>query len=171
MDRLSASTAWLPATALHSTRLRLIIGADSVIVSPGFHALAAYLSSQLDLPIPLIQLSAAAVIALLIVWLAYDFGAELLDKGLGRAMAASTLLCISLYRSYLDGHFAELLALLFMGAAMLYALRLLRGFSLADMVAAGLMTGAVACTSLSLSLVAFLGWISLLALMWTQKRP
>jgi len=143
---------------------------EPVIVSPGFHALAAYLSGQLDQSIPLIQLSAAAVVALLILWLAYDFGAELLDKRLGRAMAAATLICLGVHRSYLDGHFAELLALLFMAASMLYALRLLREFNLADLLAAGLMMGAVAYTSLSLSLVTLLGWIPLLTLIWTRKR-
>lgn len=143
---------------------------ESVIVSPGFHALAAYLSAQLDQPIPMIQFSAAAVLALLIIWLAYDFGAELSDKRLGRALAASTMLSLGLFRSYLDGHFAELLALLFMAAFMLYALRLLRKFNLADLVAAGLMMGAVAYTSLSLSLLTLLSWIALLVLTWSQKR-
>ncbi|MCY4063964.1 MAG: hypothetical protein OXG53_16450 [Chloroflexi bacterium] len=143
---------------------------EAVFVSPGFHALAAYLSAQLDQPIPLIQFSAAAVVALLIVWLAYDFGAELSDKRLGRALAASTLIGLGLYRSYLDGHFAELLALLFMAASMLYALRLLRKYNPADLVAAGLMMGAVAYTSLSLSLVTLLGWIALLVVTWSQKR-
>ena len=141
-----------------------------VIVSPGFHALAAYLSEQLDQSIPLIQMSAAAVNSLLIVWLAYDFGAELLDKRLGRALATAALLNLGLYRSYLDGHSAELLALLFMLAFLLYALRLLREFNLVDLVAAGMMMGAVAYTSLSLSLVTLLGWIPLLALIWTRKR-
>ena len=142
---------------------------EPVIVSPGFHALAAYLSAQLDQPIPLIQFSAAAVLALLIIWLAYDFGAELSDKRLGRALAASTLLSFGLFRSYLDGHFAELLALLFMAAYMLYALRLLRKFNPADLVAAGLMMGAVAYTSLSLSLLMLLSWIALLVLTWSPK--
>ncbi|MYE26618.1 MAG: hypothetical protein F4X87_05285 [Chloroflexi bacterium] len=143
---------------------------ERVIVSPGFHALSAYLSAQLDQSIPLIQLSVAAVVALLLVWLAYDFGAELADKPVGRAMAMATLLCLGLYRSYLDGHFAELLALLFMFAFLLYALRLSRKFNLADLVAAGLMLGAVAYTSLSLTLVTVLGWIALLVLVWTQER-
>ena len=107
---------------------------------------------------------------LLIVWLAYDFGAELRDKRLGRAMAAAALLCFGSYRSYLGGYFAELLALLFTFAFLLYALRLLRQFNLADLVAAGLMLGAVAYTSLSLSLVALLGWTALLALSWARPR-
>ena len=143
---------------------------EPVIVSPGFHALAAYLSAQLEQPIPLIQFSAAAVAALLFIWLAYDFGAEAGDKRLGRAMAASAMLGFGVFRSCLDGHFAELLALLFMTASMLYALRLLRKFNLADLVAAGLMMGAVAYTSLSLSLLSLLSWIALLIVSWTQKR-
>lgn len=141
-----------------------------IIIAPASHALAAYLSGQLEQPISLIQLSAAAVVSLLIVWLAYDFGAELSDKRLGRAMAASSLIGLSLHRSYLDGHFAELLALLFMVAAFLYMLRLPQKFNLADLAAAGLMMGAVAYASLSLSLVMLLGWLPLLALIWTGKR-
>lgn len=143
---------------------------EAIIIAPGFPALAAYLSAQLDQPIPLIQLSAAAVISLLIVWLAYDFGAEMRDKRLGRAMASAILLGMGLYRSYLDGQVAELLGLLFLAAWLLYALRLLREFNWADLVAAGLMMGAVAYTSLSLGLVMLLGWIPLLALIWTFKR-
>ena len=143
---------------------------EPVIVSPAFHALSAYLSSQLEQSIPLIQMSATAVVALLIVWLAYDFGAELHNKRLGRAMAAATLLCLSLYRSFLDGHFAELLALLFVAAFLLYALRLLLVFNLADLAAGGLMLGAVAYSNLSLLLVAVLGWLALLVLCWTRER-
>ncbi len=143
---------------------------ERVIIAPGFHALAAYLSGQLEQSMPLIQLSAAAVITLMTVWLAYDFGAELCDKRLGRAMATATLLSLGIYRSALDGHFAELLGLLFLAAALLFALRLLRNFNLADLVAAGLMMGAVVYASLSMSLVLLLAWFPLLALGWTQKH-
>ena len=87
-----------------------------VIVAPGLHALSAYLSQQLGHPVPLIQQSVSAVIVYLLVWLAYDFGAEIRDKRLGRALALALLLCGGLHASNLDGHFAELLALLFMTA-------------------------------------------------------
>ena len=143
---------------------------ERVILAPGFHALAAYLSGQLEQSMPLIQLSATTVVTLLIVWLAYDIGAELCDKRLGRAMATATLLSLGIYRSALDGHFAELLGLLFLAAALLYALRLLRNFNPADLVAAGLMMGAVVYASLSMSLVLLLAWCLLLALSWTQKN-
>ena len=140
------------------------------IVAPGFHALSAYLSQQLDQPIPLIQLSAAALLLYLHIWLAYDFGAELEDKRLGRAMAIATLLGGGLRLSYLDGHFAELMALLFMQAFLLYALRVLRQFNLADMVAGGLMMGAVVYTSLTVSVILLLGFVPLCALAWSSRR-
>ena len=140
-----------------------------VIVSPGLHALTAYLSQQLGHSIPLIQLSMTAVVVFLLVWLAYDLGAELRDKRLGRAMAVATLCCAGLQHSYLDGHFAELLALLFMTAFLLFALRLARKFNPADMIAGGLMMGAVIYTSLSLSLIMLLGFATLCVLVWLKR--
>lgn len=141
---------------------------SQVIVSPGLHALTAYLSQQLGHSIPLIQMSLLAVVVFLLVWLAYDFGAELRDKGLGRALAVALLCCAGLHRSYLGGHFAELLALLFMLAFMLFALRLARTFHLADLVAGGLMMGAVLYTSLTLSLIMLLGFAVICALAWLK---
>ena len=84
---------------------------EIVIVSPGFHALSAYLSEQLSQSIPRIQMSITAAVVFLLVWLAYDFGAEVRDKRLGRSMAIAMLLCVGIQRSYLDGHFSELLGL------------------------------------------------------------
>lgn len=140
----------------------------TVIVAPGQHALSAYLSQQLGQSIPLIQLSAAAVVVFLSVWLAYDFGAEIRDKALGRALAVATLLCGGLFISYLDGHFAELQALLFMQAFLLYALRFLRRFNLADLVAGGLMMGAVVYTSLTISIIMMIGFACACALSWAK---
>ena len=141
-----------------------------VMIAPGFHALSAYLSQQLDQPIPLTQLSAAAALFYLLVWLTYDFGAEWQDKRLGRAMAIAVLLCGGLYLSCLDGHFSELMGLLFMQACLLYALRCLRRFSLADMVAGGLMMGAVIYASLTASIILLFGFVSLCLLAWQSPR-
>ena len=166
-------------TGFHSLSARLGASFNSlmplhptapVIVAPGFHALSAYLSQQLDQSIPLIQWSVAAVLFFLLVWLAYDFGAELQNKRLGRALAIATLLCGGLHRSYLDGHFTELMALLFMQAFLLYALRFLRQFNWADMIAGGLMMGAVAYTSLTISIAMLLGFAALCALVWMNPR-
>ena len=160
-------------SALHSlttregesfTALATLAPHAKVIIAPGFHALSAYLSQQLDQPVPLIQMSVSAVLVFLLVWLAYDFGAEIRDKRLGRALAIALLLCGGMHLSYLDGHFAELLGLLFMLAFLLYALRCLRRFHLADVVAGGLMMGAVVYASLSLSLVMLFGFVALVGL-------
>ncbi len=140
----------------------------TVIVAPGLHALSAYLSQQLGQSIPLIQLSVTAVVVFLSIWLAYDFGAEIRDKALGRALAVATLLCGGLFISYLDGHFAELQALLFMQAFLLYAVRVLRRFNLADLIAGGLMMGAVVYTSLTMSIILMLGFVCACALSWSR---
>ena len=158
-------------TTLHGASFRSLAPFNphsQAIVSPGFHALSAYLSGQLSQPIPLIQLSLAAVCVYLLVWLAYDFGSELRDKRLGRALAIATLLSGGIHLSYLDGHFAELLALLFLQAFLLYALRFLREFNLADLIAGGLMIGAVFYTSLTVSLIALLGFALLCLLGWAR---
>ena len=158
-------------TTLHGESFRSLAPFDphsQVIVSPGFHALSAYLSGQLSQPIPLIQLCLAAISVYLLVWLAYDFGSELRDKRLGRALAIATLMSGSIHLSYLDGHFAELLALLFLQAFLVYALRFLREFNLADLIAGGLMMGAVFYTSLSISIIAMLGFALLCLLSWAR---
>ena len=158
-------------TTLHGESFRSLAPFDphsQVIVSPGFHALSAYLSGQLSQPIPLIQLSLAAISVYLLVWLAYDFGSELRDKRLGRALAIATLMSGSIHLSYLDGHFAELLALLFLQAFLVYALRFLREFNLADMITGGLMIGAVFYTSLSIGIIAILGFALLCLLSWAR---
>ena len=158
-------------TTLHGESFRSLAPFDphsQVIVSPGFHALSAYLSGQLSQPISLIQLSLAAISVYLLVWLAYDFGSELRDKRLGRALAIATLMSGGIHLSYLDGHFAELLALLFLKAFLVYALRFLREFNLADLIAGGLMIGAVFYTSLTISIIAMLGFALLCLLSWTR---
>ena len=165
-------------TAFHSLTTRegesfkslLPFAAQSdLVIAPGFHALSAYLSLQLDHTIPLIQLSVTAVVVFLLVWLAYDFGAELHDKRLGRAMAVALLLSFGVFTSYIDGRFSELLALLFTEAFLLYALRLLRRFRLADLAAGGLMMGAVVYTSLSLSLIMCFAFLALLGVAWLHR--
>lgn len=145
-------------------------GGPPIIIAPGFHALSAYLSQQLGQPLPIIQQSTAAVVLLMLVWLAYDFGAELHNKRLGRAMALGLLLCGGTTGSLLDGHYSDLLAILFTLAFLLYALRLLHRFNLADLLAGGLLLGAVIYTSLDLALAALLCLALLIGLAWGQRH-
>ncbi len=140
-----------------------------VLMAPGLHALTAYLSQALEQPIPLVQMSLTAAVVFLLVWLAYDFGAELRDKRLGRALASAMLLCAGIWRGILDGHSSELIALLFLLAFLHYSLRLLRAFSPADLIAGALMLGAVIYASLTLSIAALLASVALLALVWARR--
>ena len=138
----------------------------TALISPGLHALTAWLSQKLDQPITQIQLSLAAVSLFLAVWLAYDFGAELRDKRLGRALAVALTLAPGLHLSALEGRHAELLALPFLLAFLLYGLRCLRHVKLADLAACGLTLGALMYTSLTMSLVALLPGCIACAMIW-----
>ncbi len=141
-----------------------------IIIAPGFHALSAYLSQQLGQPVPIVQQSTAAVVLLMLVWLAYDFGAELHDKRLGRALALGLLLCGGTFSSLLAGQYSQLLAMLFALAFLLYALRLLQRCNLVDLVAGGLLLGAVMYTSLTFALAALLCLTLLIGLAWQQRH-
>jgi hypothetical protein len=142
----------------------------TIMISPGFHALSAYLSQQLGQPIPMIQMSITTVVLYLCIWLAYDLGAELRDKRLGRAMAVAMIFSGGLFVSYLDAHYTEIMALLFMLAFLMYALRFIRQFNLADMIAGGLMMGAVVYTNLTMSVILWLGFIPLCIMAWVTNR-
>ncbi len=107
----------------------------------------AYLSQQLGLGLHLIQMGVAAVLCLMMVWLAYDFGSELQDKRFGRAMALAMLGGLGLFTAYMDSHYTTLLALVFALAFLTFVIRYLQHRYLADAIAAGLMLGAVVLSS------------------------
>jgi len=133
-----------------------------VLFSPGFSALTAYLSQQLNQPISLIQMAVGAVLTFVCLWLIYDLGSEWRDKNLGRAMLAAMLLSGGVFGVYLNGHYTILLGLLFSLAFCLYALRYLRHHSWLDLIAAGLMLGAVIYANPTMMLIiggGFIAWI------------
>jgi len=132
------------------------------IVAPGFYALAAYLSQQLHQPIPLIHMAIGAVVAFLCVWTTYDLGAEIQDKRLGRAMALALLMSLGVLRLYWDSHFSDLMGVLFALAFSTYALRAIRHHLPLDMVAAGLMLGAVLYVSPGMFMLTLAGYLVLL---------
>jgi len=165
------------ALALHSLATRMshsflslapFAPESTALVAPGLHALSAYLSQQLALPVPLVQQSLGAVLLLLLLWLAYDFAAELQGKPLGRTFSLALLLSAAALRSMLGGHYSALMALLFLLAFLLYALRLLQQFRWADLIAGGLMMGAVFYSNLSLTVVMALLFLALLAFAWAH---
>lgn len=142
------------------------------LYSPGWTALTAYLNHQLGLGLHIIQMGVAAVLCLLLVWLAYDFGSELQDKRLGRAMGIAMLGGLGLFTAYMDSHYTTLLALVFALAFLTFVTRYLREQHLIDFVAAGLMLGAVVLCHPDTTILLALGYAPWLLTMWLGKpRP
>ena len=144
----------------------------SYLYSPGFPALIAYLSQQLGQGMHHIQIGVAAVLAILMVLLAYDFGAEFYDKRTARAMALAMIGGLGLFTSFMDSHYTTLIALVFAFAFVIYALRFLRDGKLPDLIAAGLMFGAVALCHPDTTIILALGYAPWLLSMWIGRpRP
>ncbi len=142
------------------------------LYSPGFPALVAYLSQQLGLGIQMIEMGIAAVLCLLLVWLAYDFGSEIKDKRLGRAMAIAMLGGLGLFTAYMDSHYTALLGLVFALAFLTYITRYLRHHYAGDAIAAGLMLGAVVLSQPDVTIILALGYVPWLITIWLGKpRP
>lgn len=140
------------------------------LYSPGFPALMAYLNHQLGLGLNLIQTGVAAVLCLLLVWLAYDFGSEVQNKRLGRAMALAMLAGLGLFTAYMDSHYTTLLALLFALAFLTYIVRFLHYRYPGDAVAAGLMLGAVVLSQPDVTIILGLGYAPWLLTIWLSKQ-
>jgi hypothetical protein len=143
----------------------------SYLYSPGFNALTAYLSQQLNQSVHLVQFGTAAVLAFLNVWLIYDFGAELRDKALGRSMALVLFLSGGVFLALVNGHYTVLMGLAFIQAFFLYVLRYIRQGYPADLVGAGLMMGAALIGHAGSFFILLMGYIPWLATMWLASSP
>jgi hypothetical protein len=139
---------------------------------PGYTALIAYLSQQLNQPLPVIQFGVMAVLVLLSTWLIYDYGAEVRDKRLGRAMAAAYLIGAGLWTTYLRAEATSLLGLTFALAFVIYAYRYYKHQKVADLIGAGLLLGATLLINtgiLAAALLAYFPW--LISLYFTPAPP
>ncbi|MBE2182878.1 MAG: hypothetical protein IAE89_05595 [Anaerolineae bacterium] len=144
----------------------------SYLYSPGFIGMVAYISQQLGQGMHDVQFGIAAIMGIVIVFLAYDFGAELQDKRLGRSMAVAALLGTGLYTAFMDSHFTTLMALVFTFAFFIYTYRYLRDGYPVDALGAGLMFGATAITHPDTMIILLLGYTPWLISMWLgQPRP
>lgn len=142
------------------------------LYAPGFTLLTAYLSQQLDQGLHHVQMAVGAILSLLLVLLAFDLGAELRDKRLGRAMALVMLAGTGLFTAYMDSHFTSLLGLAFALAFVIFVLRYQRDGLPADAVAGGLMLGAVVLCHPDTTIILGLGYVPWLVTMWAGvPRP
>lgn len=144
----------------------------SYLYSPGFSVLIAYLSHQLNQGMQSVQISVAAILGLLNVWLAYDMGAEIRDKRLGRAMALVMLASIGLFTAFMDSHYTTILGLVFAQAFLILVIRFQRHPTAADAVGGGLMLGALILAHPDTTIIVMLGYVPWLLTMWFgQPRP
>lgn len=142
------------------------------IYANGFTALTAYLSQQLNAGIHVTQFGVGAVLALLNVWLAYDFGSELRAKSLGRAMGLAMLVGISLFGLLIEGYFVMLMGIAFTQAFLIFAWRYQKYHYPIDAIFAGLMLGAVLIAHHTMFIVLILGYIPYLVVVWlSDMKP
>ncbi|RMF76148.1 MAG: hypothetical protein D6737_20795 [Chloroflexi bacterium] len=142
------------------------------LYAPGFTLIAAYLSQQIGAGLHIVQFSIGVVLAVLAVWLAFDYGSELRDKRLGRAMAIAMLIGLGLFTAFMDSHFTTLLALVFALAFLTYTLRYLREEHIADALAAVIMLGGVVLSHPDTTIILALGYGPWLLTMWCgTPRP
>lgn len=144
----------------------------SYLYSPGLIALSSYLSLQLRQGMHSVQFGIAAVLGMIFVMLSYDFGSEIKDQRLGRAMAAASLAGVGLFLAFMDSHFTTLLALIFAFAFIISAYRYLREGLPIDAIAAGLFLGATVISHPDTTIILALGYVPWLLTMWLgEPRP
>ncbi|MBL8145844.1 MAG: hypothetical protein JNL34_05610 [Anaerolineae bacterium] len=142
------------------------------LYSPGFIGLVSHLSKQLGQGVQTVQMGISAILCLILVMLAYDFGSEVKNQRLGRAMALASLGGLGLFLAFMDSHYTTLLALVFAFAFLLFAYRYLKEGLLADAIGAGLMLGAVVISHPDTTIILALGYIPWLFTMWFGRpRP
>ncbi len=150
------------------------------LYSPGFPALAAYLSQRLGGGLHAIQFAAAAVLAALLVWGLWDFGEEAAaalapgqsSRRAGAALAGAGLLGLGLFTAYMDSHYTTIMALVFALAFLTCVARYLRGGRWSDALAAAVALAAVPLTHPDTTIILVLGYVPWLGTIWlSQERP
>ena len=139
------------------------------LYSPGFPILIAYLTARTGIPIHQAQMAMGAALAILFVWLAYDFGIEAGGKRIGGGVSVATIAGFGLFTAYMDSHYTTLLALVFGLAFLTFALRVLRGGRWQDVVAAVVTLAALPISHPDTTIIVAIGyvpWVIALAAKW-----
>lgn len=145
------------------------------LYSPGFPALAAYLSAQLHTGLHSIQMALGAVMSFLFVWVAYDFGNEIASEQgsdsrlLGIVMASCALLGTGFATAYMDSHFTAVMGLLFGLAFITFVLRFQREGRRADFLAAAVTLAAMPLAQPDMTIVIGLAFAPWALTMWANR--
>ncbi len=147
----------------------------SYLYSPGFTALVAYLGHALPAGLQNIELALGAVLAVLFVWLAYDFGNEIdteQTRRTGIAMGVCALLGTGLMAADLDSHYTTLLGLVFSMAFLTFAVRFHQHGKRLDFIGAAVTLACVPLSHPDTTIILMLGYVPWLAVMWLARpRP
>ena len=145
------------------------------LYSPGFPALLAYLSHQLQAGLQNIQLALGAVLSIVFVWIAYDFGNEIdpdRERRTGIVFALCALIGTGLITADLDSHYSALLGLVFALSFLTFAIRYQREGRRGDFIAAAITLAGVPLSQPDMTIILILGYVPWLATMWLAKpRP
>jgi hypothetical protein len=145
------------------------------LYSPALPALIAYLGTQLNAGLHTIQLAIGAVLGLLFVWVAYDFGNEIdpdESRRTGIVMGVMALIGTGMITAMLDSHYSALLGLTFSLAFLTFALRYSRHGDRIDFLAAAVTLAAVPLSQPDMTIILILGYVPALLTIWAARpRP
>lgn len=137
----------------------------SYLYSPAYPGLIAHLSVRLPVGIHALQLAFGAATAVIFLWLAYDLGAELGDRRLGRAFLLAAVIGLGLLTAFLDSHYTALLALVCSLAFLTFVLRYLRSPRWSNALFAAICLAAVPLSQPDTTIALIIGYVPWLALL------
>lgn len=135
------------------------------LYSPAYPGLIAHLSARLPVGIHALQLAFSAATVVVFVWLAYDLGAELGDRRLGRAFLLAAVIGLGLLTAFLDSHYTALLALVCSLAFLTFVLRYLRSGGWSDALCAAICLAAVPLSQPDTTIALIIGYVPWLAVL------
>jgi len=168
---LQALTARLGGTL---DTLAPLLADVQVLHAPGVPAIAAYLSQQMNQPIPYVLYGLSAVAFVLAVWAIYDLGSEIGGKALGRTQGLALLISPPLLIAHFGASVTLMMGWLFLLTALAYLFRLGRGGGRLDWIGSGLMVGAALIVDAAVGLAALLAyaaWLIALLVVPGPERP
>lgn len=144
----------------------------SYLYSPAYPGLIAHFSARLPVGIHALQLAFSAATAVVFLWMAYDFGAELGDRRAGRAFLAAAVIGLGLITAFMDSHYTALLALVCALAFLTFALRALRSPRWSNVLFAAICLAAVPLSQPDTTIALLIGYAPwLIALPLARPRP
>ncbi|MBN1680334.1 MAG: hypothetical protein JW966_08570 [Anaerolineae bacterium] len=142
------------------------------LYSPGYTGLIAHLSARFDIGIHALELLFSAAVAVLFVWLAYDFGSELGGVRTGRAFLLTALGGTGLITAFMDSHYSALLALTFSLAFITFVIRFVYTQQWSNALLAAICLAGVPFSQPDTTIALIIGYVPWLAVIWLAKpRP